>query len=411
MAFSTNIIYNGDFSHGTDTWSGNGITVSDGVVTLTGDISSSVFVPVANGRIYRLTYDVKFNTTPSNYFYIALHPYDSNKQFVPIANTNKPYGSNTNTTLAADLKNGDTTVTLTSSANWPTSRTYQRVGICSNLAWGYGRAVSSYSYSSLSGNVITLKSAYSGATIPAGTKVAEFENGSTYFYPHSMSGSSLSSDWKTYTVTFNGGDQMRYSCRYFKFATLGYSNNYSMRNIKIECISDYQCCDYNVVNDTDLNKQGVFYAQNYNNCGMSIRYIRDSIAGSTANSNNHWNEIQAFNSVGENIAWNKKINGSLTVATDGNIDSRYISTSSSTSAVLDLEFIENIEKIKIWHYYPDGRTYYNNVTEVSQDGTNWIQVYAGQKPETSAGNEIILVPNKAMIYKTGEISAHDFYEL
>jgi len=79
MAFSTNIIYNGDFSHGTDTWSGNGITVSDGVVTLIGNISSSVFVPVANGRIYRLTYDVKFNTTPSNYFYIALHPYDSNK--------------------------------------------------------------------------------------------------------------------------------------------------------------------------------------------------------------------------------------------------------------------------------------------------------------------------------------------
>jgi len=38
MSDVTNLIYNGDFSKGTDSWSGSGVTVSNGVLTVTGDL-------------------------------------------------------------------------------------------------------------------------------------------------------------------------------------------------------------------------------------------------------------------------------------------------------------------------------------------------------------------------------------
>ena len=154
-------------------------------------------MPVANGRKYRLSFDYKINTLGSgtHRLYIALRPYDSSKSMIKINTTKKPLGSNCDTTLAADLKSGDTTVTLTSGTNWPTNRTYQRVGICNVLAWGYNRCSASYSYSSISGNVITLKSAYSGSTIPSGTKVSEFEYDLTYYYPWEIQ-FTTTSDWQ-----------------------------------------------------------------------------------------------------------------------------------------------------------------------------------------------------------------------
>ena len=421
---STNLIYNGDFSHGTDSWSGSGISASGGVLTVTGGLSQNIkyLIPVATGKRYRLTYDLKINTNDgSHYFYIALQTYDNNKQHIGVHLTNKAI-STAETTLASALANGDTTVTLTSGANWPNSRTYQRIGICNKLAWGYKRATYSQSYQSISNNVITLKSAWAGGSWPVGTKVAEFEDGGTYFYPHSISNANLPSDWKTYTVEFDGGNAMRYGCQYFLFTTLGYSHNYSMRNIKIECISDTQETDWEKY-DSDIKKTGIIEANHFNEVGAKIRYVKDWISGNTVNTANHWNEFKIINSVGENIAWGKDIKygsgtsqtGTLTntVATDGIIDSQWVGGSSGNNAwaMIDLGYIEDIHKIHIWHYYPDGRTYYNNKVEVSTDGTNWWTVYTGQKPETAAGNEIIVTNSQAQIYYNGEFKANQFYEI
>ena len=236
-----NLIYNGDFSKGTDSWSGTNISASGGVLSLKGDLvqNPAYMVPVSSGKRYRLTYDLKVNTKASSgAFYIALRPYDSTKSHViSIAHTNKPFGATKcNTTLASALANGDTTVTLTSGTDYPTSRTYQRLGICNKLAWGYNRCTYSQAYSSISGNVITLKAAWAGGSWAAGTKVSEFEDGSTYYSPHSLSNANLPTDWTTYTAEFNGGNSMRYSCQYFLFSTIGYSHEYSLRNLKIECI-------------------------------------------------------------------------------------------------------------------------------------------------------------------------------
>ncbi len=412
----TNLIYNGDFSLGTDSWISG--TVSNNVLTITGNLIQNTqhYVPVSNDYKYRLTYDIKFNSKGTNPFYIALYPYDSNRTLIGIAEVYKPV-SGCDTTLAAALNNGDTTVTLTDGSKWPTSRANQGIGICNLLAYGYKRCSYRQPFSSRNGNVITLKTAWSGGSWPVGTKVSNFEAGAGYFYPHYLPNASFPTDWTTYSVEFDGGDAIRYSCKYFRFTTLGYNHNYSIRNIRIECINNIQL-DHTYKNEVDLTKQGVLTSTEFNDIGMPIRYIRDTIAGSTANTYNHWNEMQIFNYVGENIAWGKDVvinntNYSNSVITDGIINSSYIPSglAGTVTAQIDLGYIENIHKIKIWHYYPDGRTYYNNVTEVSVDGVNWHTVYSGQKPETAAGNEIILSANKTLFKKNGEVFANELIEL
>lgn len=417
----TNLLYNGDFSLGNDGWSGTNITVSNGVITMPGGTSIAMgaphFIPVLNGRRYRITFDLKINTMAANKgFYIALQTYDNVRSHINIAHTNKAI-SGCDTTLASELKNGDTTVTLTNATNWPSNRTYQGIGICNKLAWGYNRCTYRQPYTSKSSNTLTLTSAWSGGTFAAGTKVSEFEAGSTYHYPLIISNANLSTDWKSYECTFTGGNSQRYSCQYFLFSTLGEGHNYSMKNIRIEAVDDIQL-NHDYKKDVNLTKQGILNLSEFNDIGMPIRYIRDTISGNTVNTGNHWNEFEVYNYVGENLAWGRNLtytNGtySNSVATDGKIDSNYISVGNGNNVwiMFDLGYVENIHKIKIWHYYPDGRTYYNNVTEVSTDGTNWITVYKGQKPETAAGNEIILTSPTLQVQNNGEVFSNELIEI
>lgn len=416
MSDPTNLIYNGDFSQGTDSWTGgSNLSVSNGVLTVTGNLSQNIYIPVATNRRYRLTYDLKVtNTSGTDTFYIALYPYDNMHTLIGSFTTNK--FSNTDTTLAAALNSGATTVSLTSSANWPTNNRYQKIGICDKRAWGYNRAINVYNYTSISSNTITLTTAYTGSTIASGTKVAAFADTDVYYYPHRIYTSSFPTEWTTYSVEFNGGNNIRYSCQYIKFGTLGYSHTYQMRNIRLECISDSQFCPKEAPN-VNITKQSEVFANRFDEVGMKIRYVRDTIHGSTANTGNHWCEVKIINDVGENLAWGHTFNNGSTTSTngachDGIVNSSYTSgTNSNATITFDLGYVENIEKLQIWHYYPDGRTYYNNVTEVSVDGTNWIPVYQGEKPETSAGNTIYLYPHQAQIYKAGIIKAKDFYEI
>lgn len=133
-----------------------------------------------------------------------------------------------------------------------------------------------------------------------------------------------------------------------------------------------------------------------------VRYIRDHLGyGSTSNGSNHWIEIMAFDKDGTNVALGKYAlneNGEEpTALTDGNIDTGQWSTygmDNGKHMTVDLGTTYEIDSIKVWHYYGDGRTYYKTKTEVSLDGVNWETVFdsqiSGEYPETSAGNEIKL---------------------
>jgi hypothetical protein len=81
-------------------------------------------------------------------------------------------------------------------------------------------------------------------------------------------------------------------------------------------------------------------------------------------------------------------------ATDGdtwaNSSSEYASTASGLHYLqVDLGAKYRVDKIKVWHYANDGRTYHNTKTQVSADGSAWTTVYdsatAGEYKETAAG--------------------------
>ena len=138
---------------------------------------------------------------------------------------------------------------------------------------------------------------------------------------------------------------------------------------------------------------------------MLFRYIRDYVNGSSANTGNHWVEIQALDTDGDNKALNQSITGSspadashpYTIAVDGNTDTAQYAYAQGTGlqfVEIDMGALYNIKTLKVWHYYADGRTYHNTKVEVSEDGDNWTVVFDsaadGEYPETSEGNIINL---------------------
>lgn len=80
-----------------------------------------------------------------------------------------------------------------------------------------------------------------------------------------------------------------------------------------------------------------------------------------------------------------------TIVTDGNkYSSTYVTVYGSPSSIkIDLKGTYTIDKIKVWHYWADGRTYHNTKTEVSEDGLNWTTIFdsavSGEYKETEHG--------------------------
>lgn len=130
----------------------------------------------------------------------------------------------------------------------------------------------------------------------------------------------------------------------------------------------------------------------------NVRYIKDCINGSTANTNNHWVELQAIVN-GVNVAKGKTVTGTIAEnatypysrLTDGDITSTNYAQASTTGLqclTVDLGASYNIDEIAVWHYYVDGRTYYSNVTYVSSDNSNFTPIIYKQEAETPFGKRI-----------------------
>ncbi|PXV66886.1 hypothetical protein CLV62_104147 [Dysgonomonas alginatilytica] len=130
-----------------------------------------------------------------------------------------------------------------------------------------------------------------------------------------------------------------------------------------------------------------------NTAVKKIRYIRDWLNGSTANTGNHWVQIMALNTAGTNVALNKTVSGDSTNTriTNGSTDSAsYVSVAEGLRyVVVDLGAVSEISKVKVWHYNLDSRTYYKTKTEASADGINWFPLFdsaiEGTYKESTAG--------------------------
>ncbi len=122
----------------------------------------------------------------------------------------------------------------------------------------------------------------------------------------------------------------------------------------------------------------------------NVRYIRDSINGSSANTANHWSEIQAFerhsgvnralSSNGSTISGSAEENSSYPYSRiiDGNLDSLIYATTATTGlqyVTIDLQAEYDIDTINVQHYNVDSRTYNETKTEVSLNNVDWVTIY------------------------------------
>ena len=133
----------------------------------------------------------------------------------------------------------------------------------------------------------------------------------------------------------------------------------------------------------------------------SFRYIRDYLNGSTSNANNHIVELQIWaNNI--NIAQGKTATCSTGLSNGGAITDGNYSNPDNYAAFGDgWQYIEidlgtertDIDMVKVWHYYYDGRSY-NHKLMVSRDGSTWFELYNSEKngkyKETKYGRTYLL---------------------
>ena len=106
------------------------------------------------------------------------------------------------------------------------------------------------------------------------------------------------------------------------------------------------------------------------------RYIRDWLNGSDANSGDHWVEIKVYNGNTQlevvNVTGSHDAGGdNLMEIVDGNTNTRdYVSLSADEPCYVELDLgeVKTVDKIVVWHYYSDNRTYYDTKTELVTPG-------------------------------------------
>ena len=208
------------------------------------------YIPLLPNSKYELSMDLKSDGTANTIIYAMLIFYDIDKKEIT-AQTNM-YIANTLTTLSQDLKAGDTVVHFTDLTNWniTTTATHQHGFIFWNYTNSKGYTYPELTYSrnvflnkytnnsdvNKTNNTITLSSAWTGNTIPAGTKVSQSSSGSSYKYAFYTS--NLPSTWTNYKgyydgVDYSGGNVQTKMPPATAYAKLGFLWNYQSKGGQI----------------------------------------------------------------------------------------------------------------------------------------------------------------------------------
>ena len=181
------------------------------------DIVSDFFFANNPNKPTYASFDAKGAVGSTMYAYVGFYDVDKN----PISASHHMYQANTLTRLTQDLKNGDTVVYLEDLTNWKENLTanHQKSFIFWNYTnkKGYTYPVETYSrnmyqnlYTDASSidkvnNTITLSSAWSKGTIPAGTYLSQGSSGNNYKYIRNAS-IKITTEWKTLTHVYEGID-------------------------------------------------------------------------------------------------------------------------------------------------------------------------------------------------------------
>lgn len=194
-------------------------------------VSTDYYIPIDSSKKYN--YSMEAYTQLSNEEnYLGISEFDIDKNW--IYDMTVMYMTNTLTTLAKDLNNGDTTVYFNNLSNWnitsstlehqrglifwnyKNSKGYQYPAL--NYSRNYYRNIFTYSNVNKSSNTIKLNTAWSYGTIPKGTQVSQTSGGSTYNYSLG-SGISLGSSYKGYSTSITGTNYNNSSTSSFRIPT------------------------------------------------------------------------------------------------------------------------------------------------------------------------------------------------
>ena len=185
-----------------------------------GTYTTDEFFPVNPANEYTFSLDAKSSKGVGK-LYSMLMFFDADKN--QISAGNHIYNAASTTTLAKDLKAGDTVIYLTNSSGWSTTYSYGFYMIVWNYKNSFGYTYPSGTYSrtrltlpkngnylnsanlNKTAHTITLASAYSGATIPAGTSVSQGGDGATYKY-FPCSNTLVPTTWASYSGKISGVD-------------------------------------------------------------------------------------------------------------------------------------------------------------------------------------------------------------
>ena len=184
--------------------------------TSAGTIRIDELIALTGGVDYLLEFDMK-SMNGLITAYAMLRFFDVDKREITCGNN--MYRPNTTTTLTQDLKPGDTVVHFADLTNWDVntgSLTYRRGFIIWNYKNSYGYSYPAGTLSrdyrgnlytdanvNKSAKTITLTSAWTGSTVPAGTYISQTDSGSTYKYI-ALVGSRIPNTWTHYSGVLHG---------------------------------------------------------------------------------------------------------------------------------------------------------------------------------------------------------------
>ncbi len=211
---------------------------------------SSNYIKIDPTKRYRLSGCFKsVGAGGLSIMYFGYEPWDNKYRQITWGMSN--FYESRKTTLAQSLNPGDSTVYLTSVANFTTSSAYLGLYPFEDYPdYTYTRYMYSYNAINVGNNSLTLNSVYPGPALPAGTKVAQIWNGyGTYMYSV-LSYATIPSTWSCYSAEIYGqpvpmvrSGQFRYGTKYIKIILLSnytQNNTYSVLvdNLKLELISN-----------------------------------------------------------------------------------------------------------------------------------------------------------------------------
>lgn len=278
--YTGNLLLNGFGELGTTNWTTAARVYTDDLPTANTAIKarftdnvSSEFIPIYRNHKYKFSTYVKSSNT-SGSSYPSLYPYDIDKNFISTYNTKEGFNLSTLTTLKQQLKSGDTKIYVNDLSAWnansghyynyaaifgykdSTGYTYP-TGVYTRITPAFGSGTSAKTNLDKTNNVITLNSAYSGATIPAGTQVCASSAGNTYFYPVGGITNTSIADWTYKEGTFSSEHNRLVAAAYVK--VYAYSTC-TQAGIKLEDVTITNSSSNTTIYDTSGNGyNGIIY--------------------------------------------------------------------------------------------------------------------------------------------------------